>query len=285
MTDQVSPEGGATPATGANPSFAQAKAEAHEADVKAKPKEGAAASPPAADPSEKPAKPPKSGEQVRIDELTRRLREAERRNERLLRLAEERGQPPPPTQQPAQQPQVEKTLKDFNYDTEQFARYERERARADAAETAKQLAQQLREQEAEQRRREKFEERAAAFAKANEDYNEVIQSAWACSKPMAEVIEESEEGPALAYYLAQNPDIAQQMAKLSAAQAGRELARLEDRLISERKRAAEKPVTQAPPPPPKIEGADPGNVEKDPSKMTDAQYRKWREAAIARRGR
>lgn len=284
MNDQET--GGApAPVTGANATFQQAKAEAAEAEAKAKPKESEAESPPAAtDPGEKKEQP-KDGRDLRISELTRRLRQAERDRERLLRLAEDRGQPAPQTQ-PAQQSvqQAKRTLKDFNYDDNAYTEHLRqETRRTEAAEAARQEAIRLRESEVEGLRREKFDERAAAFATAHPDYSEVVEGAWFCSKPMAEAIEDSDEGPALAYYLAQNPDVAKQMSRLSPVQAGRELARLETQLVTERAKAADKPVSQAPPPPPKIEGSDPGNVERDPNKMTDAQYRKWREGHMARR--
>lgn len=283
MTDQVTPEGGALPSvSGANATFAQAEAEAADAAAKAK-KEGEAASPPAApDPGEKKVEPTKDGRDLRISELTRRLRQAERDRERLLRLAEERGQPQAnPPQQPAQQ--TRKTLKDFNFDDGAYAEHLRNEARSEAAEAARQEALRLREHEVTTLRREKFDERVSAFATAHPDYTAVVEGEWSCSKPMAEAIEDSDEGPALAYYLAQNPEIARAMSRLSPVQAGRELAKLEVQLVTERKKAAEKPVSQAPPPPPKIEGGDPGNVEKDPSKMTDAQFRKWREGFQARR--
>lgn len=235
----------------------------------------AGSSPAATDSGEK-KETPKDGRDLRISELTRRLRQAERDRERLLRLAEERGQPQqqqPTHQQPAQQ--TRKTLKDFNYDEVAYGEHLRNETRSEAAEAARQESLRLRESEVETLRREQFEERATAFATAHPDYSAVVEGNWACSKPMAEAIEDSDEGPALAYYLAQNPDIAKQMSRLSPVQAGRELAKLEHQLVTERAKAAEKPVTKAPAPPPTLEGSDPGNVENDPSAMTDAQFSKW----------
>jgi hypothetical protein len=234
----------------------------------------AGSSPAAIDSGDK-KEPAKDGRDLRISELTRRLRQAERDRERLLRLAEERGQPAPQAQPQQPTQQAKKSLKDFNYDDGAYAEHLRQETRAEAAEAARQEALRLRESEVEGLRREKFEERVAAFSTAHPDYSDVVEGAWACSKPMAEAIEDSDEGPALAYYLAQNPDVARQMSRLSAVQAGRELAKLEDRLVTERKKAAEKPVSQAPAPPPKIDGSNPGNVERDPSKMSDAEFSKW----------
>ena len=263
MTDQVTPEGGALPSdANASPPV----------ETKVEPKGSEAGSSPAATDTGEKKVEAKDGRDLRISELTRRLRQAERDRERLLKLAEERGQPAP---QPAQPAPTAKTLKDFNFNDAAYAEHLRQEARTEAAEAARQEALRLRETEVASLRREKFEERVSTFATAHPDYSAVVEGDWACSKQMAEAIEDSDEGPALAYYLAQNPDVARQMSRLSAVQAGRELARLEDRLVSERKKAAEKPVTQAPAPPPKIDGSDPGNVESDPSKMTDAQFSKW----------
>lgn len=275
MSDQET--GGATaPVTDANASQATKPVDA---GVSAGSEAGS--SPAAPDPAKK--EPAKDGRDLRISELTRRLRTAERDRERLLRLAEERGQPAPqPTpQQPAQQ--TRKTLKDFNYDDSAYTEHLRNETRSEAEKAAREEALRLRESEVETLRREKFEERATAFAAAHPDYSAVVQGEWACSKPMAEAIEDSDEGPALAYYLAQNPDVARQMARLSPVQAGRELTKLEHQLVTERAKAAEKPVTKAPPPPPKLEGADPGNVESDPRKMTQKQFNKWREGFIGKR--
>jgi hypothetical protein len=235
-------------------------------------------------PAEKP-KPAKTGEQIRIDELTRRLRETERRYERVLRIAEERGQPPPPPPQHMQAPAQPKGLKDFNYDDVAYREYVFKEAATKAAELARQQAQEALKEQSAATRRSAYEARAASFADTVEDFEGVLQGEWACSQPMAEVIEESAEGPALAYYLAQNPDVSAKLAKLSAAQAGRELARIEDRLVSERKKAAEKPVSQAPPPAPVIEAANSGHRVKstDPEALSlpGDEWRKLREKELA----
>jgi len=265
--DQVSPEG--APAPDANASQAKPTTDV----VTAKPGSEAGSSPAATEPSDKPSKPEKDGRDVRIDELTRRLREAERRNERLLRVAEDRGrQPSAQPQQPTASPTGDPT-----------------RPQPPPVD-ARQIAAQLREEELTALRRERFEERQSKFAQKTKDFYEVTdpgsdpdQARWPCSQAMAEVIEDSEEGPALMYYLAQNPDEARKYLRLTPTQAGRELGRLEDRLVSERKKATEKPVSQAPPPPPKVEGSDEGTVERDPKAMTQKQFNKWREGFISKR--
>lgn len=270
MTDQVSPEGVATPAIGATVTETPPAQ-----DTAAKPPVTPAESPPAVEAPKEP-----KGVQKRLDELTRNWREAQRQNERLLALLEQRGKTTP-QEQPKAQP---KTFKDFGYDENAYREYLHQEARAEAAKAAKEEASKWRQEQEAQQRRAKFDERAAKFAATNPEYAEVISGAWDCSQSMAEAIEDSEEGPAIAFYLAQNPEIASQLSRLGPVQSGREIDRIERKLVEERKKAAEKPVSQAPPPPPKIEGSNPGNVENDPSKMTDDQFRKWREKTIARRG-
>ena len=282
--EQVTPESGSTRES-ATPSFTSANASQPSQPTKvesAKPGSEAESPPAAPDPGDK-SKPSEDGRDIRIKELTRRLRQSERNYERAMRMAETRPTTAPQPQ-PQAQPAARKTLKDFNYDEAAYDAYkEAEIAARHKSPSADDLAKQVREQMAAQERRSKFDQRAQKFAETSEDYDEVVAGQWLCSQPMAEAIEESEEGPAIAYYLAQNPEISAQLSKLGAVQAGREIDRIERKLVEERKKAAEKPVSQAPPPPPKIEGGDPGNVERDPSKMTDAQFRKWRENAMGRR--
>jgi hypothetical protein len=101
---------------------------------------------------------------------------------------------------------------------------------------------------------------------------------------MLEIITESDDGPALAYYLGKNLDVAARIAQLPPLAAARELGRIEVNLAFEREKAKLKPVvSQAPPPTPKIEATEPA-VSKDPSQMTDREFAKWREKQIAQRG-
>lgn len=283
MNDQVTPEGGALP------SDANASQVEQQTDVEsAKPGSEADSSPAAKDPSDKP-KPAKTGEQLRIDELTRRLRESERRYERVLRIAEQSGQPPPPPPQQQAPPQP-KGLKDFNYDENAYREHLFNEAASKAVTVAEQKAREALQQQTAASRRATYDARAEAFAKTVEDFEDVLQGNWACSQPMAEVIEESEDGPALAYYLAQNPDVSSKLARLSAAQAGRELARIEDRLVAERKKAAQKPVSQAPPPAPQIDAKGDASTKvsttsPESDALSDEEWVKAETARLARKAK
>jgi hypothetical protein len=247
-------------------------------DTAGTPTQTKAESPPAV---EKPSEPKGVGK--RIDELTRNWREAQRQNERLLALLEQQRTQSQPHESPkAEQP---KSLKDFNYNEQAYQDHLYSEARKHAEKAAKEAGERWRQEQEAVQRRAKFDERVAQFAKSVEDYHDVVNDRTPVSEGMADFLLDSDEAGALMYYLGNNPDEAAKLYRLSPAKAGRELQKIEDRLVSERKKAAEKPVSQAPPPPPKIEGSDPGNVENDPSKMTDAQFRKWREKQIATRGR
>lgn len=94
---------------------------------------------------------------------------------------------------------------------------------------------------------------------------------------MREAILESDDGPALAYHLGKNPDLAEKIASLPPIAAARELGRLEAKLAREREQPPV--ISKAPPPPPKIEGVEPA-IERDPDKMSTQDWVKWREKQI-----
>lgn len=277
--DQASPEGVATPdVSGANvapPAPAQNTAEA--------PQSNAAESPPAK--VDEPKQEPK-GVAKRIDELTRNWREAQRQNERLLAMLERQGQPAPQEQPKVDQP---KSLKDFNYNEQAYQDHLYSEARKHAEKAAKEAGERWKaEQEAVQRRA-KFDERVAQFAKSVEDYSDVVTESTPVSEGMADFLLDSDEAGALMYYLGNNPDEARKLYHLSPAKAGAALAKIEDRLVAERKKAAEKPVSQAPPPAPRIDASgdaaglriDPTSPESDA--LSDAEWMRKREKQIQSR--
>ncbi len=259
MEDQASPEGVVAPVETVTPAVSPDGA----APEAVKP----------AEPARHEGDEPK-GVGKRIKELTDARRAAEAREERLLRLLEQQrqpSQPKPPDEEPL------KGLKDFNYDEKAFLDYSEKRATAKAEKSAKEIAQRFRiEQEAIQRRA-KFDERVEAFAKNVEDYHEVVTDNTPVSEGMADAIMDSDEAGALMYYLGNNPDEARKLFYMTPAKAGRELQKLEDRLVAERAKAAAKPVSQAPPPAPKIDAADPAprvknTSDPDSDKLSDKEW-------------
>jgi len=224
---------------------------------------------PAAEAKEEPKKTD-GGFQKRIDELTRNFRETQRDRDYWREQAVK--------QVPKEIPQVAtpKTLQDFNYDERQYQAYVIDEAARVAAEKAGKSLKEQQAQDAAARRRSEFVQRENTFAKDLEDYYEVTRNpTLAITADMAEVINSSEDGAPLFYYLGKNPHVAENLAQLPPLIAARELGRLEGKLAADRDKAKAKSVSQAPPPPPKIE-AGAATVEKDPSSMTDAEFAKWR---------
>ncbi len=259
MNEQVIPEGEATP--GANVSTQVPAAQ----DTAAPPNGNAAASPPAVDTPREP-----KGVGKRIDELTRLRRDAERDRDHWRELAMR-------SQQPAAKAEFEapRSLKDFGYDENAYRDHLYTEARKEAEKAARDAGTKWKAEQEAISRRAKFDERVTQFATTVEDYHDVVTEGTPISDAMADAIMDSDEAGALMYYLGSNRDVAMKLYYLSPAKAGREIQKIEDRLVAERKKAAEKPVSKAPEPPPKVEGGDPGNVEKDPSAMTDAEFAKW----------
>lgn len=183
-------------------------------------------------------------------------------------------------EQPKPQPSDKaKTLADFDYDEPRYQSYLFEQSEKRAVAAAEKRLKEQSEQDAAQRRSASFQTRETEFAKTVEDYHEVTRNPRVpISEAMAEAIADSDDGPALAYHLGKNLEVAARIAQLPPLAAARELGRIEARLASEREKAKDKPlVSKAPPPPPKIEGADnPVSVAlNDPASDTAYSTEEW----------
>lgn len=261
MTDQVVEQ----PAPDANAT----------ADAAAKPE----SSPGAVDTSEKSAPPKKDGSQKRIDELTWHRRNLEREVEYLRSQVRAQAQPAPETKPAATS--APKKLADFNYDEEAYAAYVTERAAELAAEK---LEAKRSEKESERTRKDrlaKFKEYESKFKVDIDDYEDVAHYAR-IDNHVAELIMDMEDGPAIAYHLGKNPDVATRLNALPENRVAIELGRIGARLANEREQAKAKPVSKAPPPPPKIDATEPA-IEKDPTQMTDKEFAKWRKSFMNKR--
>lgn len=242
------------------------------------------------DTPEKESKPKaKGGFQKRIDELTHRLREAERREARLMDLVEKGVARPAAPSQPDPAPEPLKTLKDFEYDEAAYVRY----VSAEAARHAEQTAQKLvddrlstwQEQQQQESNRRTFNSRAADFAKENSDYYQVVNEYTPISQPMAEAIQISDDGPAIAYYLGNNPEIAQSIYSLPPVQAAREIGKIEARIAYDRETAAKAKVSKAPEPAPKVDATTPGlrvkPTDPESDKLSTADWLKLRNKQLS----
>jgi hypothetical protein len=235
-------------------------------------------SPAAVDTSEK-AKPKKDGAQQRIDELTwhRRNLERDRNYWRDRAMAQATPAPEPKAPESASL----KKLADFNYDEEKYAEYVADIAAERAA--AKLRTEQEREKTDSSRKSNqgKFREREAALKGEIEDYEDFAYTA-PIQDHVADLVMSMDDGPRVAYFLGKNPETAAKLSALPPLEAAKELGRIETRLAYEREQAKAKPVSKAPPPPPKIDATEPA-VDKDPEQMSDAEFAKWRKRQIAQR--
>ena len=239
---------------------------------------------------------PRKGVQKRIDELTRNWREAERREAALLDMLQRNNPAPPEPQQPVESvtPSPVKTLADFNHDEAQFAAYLEQRVADRAERTAREVLQREREAETTRRREESFRARVDAFRKDAPDFDDLVlrNRSLPISAGMAALIHDSEDGPAVAYHLGKNPSESARIAALPPMEAARELGKIEARISFEREQAKKvvatpKPaVSQAPPPPPRIDAVDAAprvsTTSADSDKLSDDE---WVKAELARLNR
>lgn len=122
---------------------------------------------------------------------------------------------------------------------------------------------------------ESWNKRLAAATVEIPDFEDVVASSDVpMTQPMQQAIMESDIGPKLAYYLASNPEEAERIAAMSPIGAIRTLGRIEERLATAK---PEVKTTNAPAPIKPIGSR--ATVAKDPGKMSDAEYERWRKSA------
>lgn len=215
-------------------------------------------------PADDTSKPEPKGVGKRIDELTRYRREAERDRDywRELAMRGQTAETPKEPEAPAA-PVKMPALADFEYDEGKYQAALIEFTRAEARREAENVLKAERERQVAEQRARTWAEKEADFAKAKPDYREkVTDPSLPISRPMAQVIQQSEIGPDVAYYLAENRQLAAQIAALPLEAAAHAIGRIEGRLLAQQEatKAAPAPkpvVSQAPPPPPKIEAVEP----------------------------
>lgn len=114
------------------------------------------------------------------------------------------------------------------------------------------------------------------FAKSKPDYYEkVYDRSLTLTPEMVQASAESEKGPAVLYHLAENRELALTMSRLPPLTQAVEIGRIVERLS---KPVAAPAVSQAPPPPPKVD-APATAADKSPEDMigsTPAAFAKWR---------
>jgi hypothetical protein len=144
-----------------------------------------------------------------------------------------------------------------------------------------------------------FEDRQAAFRAATPDYGAKLDAATVkISDQMRDAIVESEVGPQILYHLAEHPEVAESMGKLTVGKMLREFGRLEatlggaakppaksDEPKQEEKPAARAEISQAPAPisPLKGNGASVHVLKATDEVPREMGYEEWKKLYIAGR--
>jgi hypothetical protein len=187
--------------------------------------------------------------------------------------------PNPPANEPAQ---PRKTLADFGFDEAKYGEYIETQTREAARKAAREEIEAENGRKAAEARRTNFEARATKFAEANPKYHEAVTNPrFVQSDALITEIMESEQGPAIALYLANNLDETARLNRMTPVQVAREVVKLEVKLATAAAAARNQmPNGGDPPPnpPAKLDGSGDAGVKKDPSKMTDDQWWAARQA-------
>lgn len=221
----------------------------------------------ASDGSDAPARPKNKGVGKRINELTREKHDALRELEYWKQQALKPAEPKPAAQaEPTPEATVsgEPKLEDFDFDMTAFNRAH-----------YKWMRDEERKQEAIVKVQKTFVEKESAFEAEHPDYREV---AYAPTLPMTQemvrVILETDDPPAVAYYLGKNPGEAADIAQMQPLAAARAIGRIEAKLsapASAPVREPPKKTTNAPPPPKTVSGAGKPEVSVDDPNISAAQ--------------
>jgi hypothetical protein len=231
-------------------------------------------------------RPHKGGFQRRIDKLTREKSEAERTAEfwRTEALRARDGQQKPEPQQAAV---TDGKPKPESYETQSEYLEALTDWKVEQREKAREIRQQQEQKRTQQQQAlEQFSTREEGFRDATPDYDAVIAQAIAEDTPMSPAlwneVQDHEQGPALLYFLAQNPEEAARLAKLTPTQVAREVGRIESRFAPSANPTTQKappaPVTRAPKPPSLVGKQSTKTADKDPfsDDMSPEEWRAYR---------
>lgn len=197
-------------------------------------------------------KKPKRGFDKRIAKEISRRTQAQQEAEYWKKVALERGtapQSPAGDTQQARKP-VFSDYNDIEAYTEAVTDWKLEqKLQATLQQQAQQNAQKTMEQS--------YNQRVQEFAKIKPDFADVLASSdLQISKPVTELIFESEVGPAIAYYLAENEEETERINRLSPARQLAEIGKIEAKLstpvVKEKKK-----ISQAPAPVKPVQGGAP----------------------------
>jgi hypothetical protein len=143
-------------------------------------------------------------------------------------------------------------------------------------------------EEEQSRMRQKFQERLDAVKQDLPDYDDMIASSdVAVSGPVTDAIIESDVGPQILYYLAENPDFARELGEKSITSQLRSIGRLEAKFEKSEtpKPSVKEPVAKksnAPAPiNPLKSGGNPSDITLDADRKFHGTYQQWKAARAA----
>ena len=239
-------------------------------------------------PTDEAPKPPEEkdphelpkGVQRRIDRAVRAKYEAEAR----ARVAEEQlAQFRQPMGAPQAASPEEPTIDKYSNIEQYVSDKARWVANQELQRALTQNAQQARQHQEQQSRSEAMAQWSVRLEQATADLPDFEEVVASSSVPMSGAMEhaiiESEIGPKLAYWLAQNPDEALKISQLPPTRAFAQLGRIEERLLTAKPPA---PKTTSAPPPIQPVGTR-ASVSKDPDEMGTEEWMKWRRTQLAKR--
>lgn len=230
--------------------------------------------------------PEKTPFQKRIDELTRKFREAERRADIAETRLSERDRlsdkDKPKEKDPDPNVATEGKPNKDDFDT-----YE-EYYEALADWRADQKIAEFKKQNEESKQKAFITQKEAEFrskmAKGNETYSDFKDVVFDNTVPITEtvvsILRESEIPADIAYFLGKNRKEASEIARMTPIQAAKAIGKIEAEILADRKEnptpAAQptKTISSAPPPIKPVKAS--AVVDKDPEKMDHEEYRKWR---------
>lgn len=224
----------------------------------------------------------KKGVQERINELTRekyeKAREAEELRQKLEQIQSQ--------QYKVQAPSAEPTLADYGYDEAAYRQAVIAYAQNEAVRAQQEQFEQQRQYQEQAEKARKYQEifsehqrREERFIKEAPDYAESVDYLTRSVKydpALVEVIGTSDKSPEILYHLATHFEEAVRLAEMPLHLATAHLVRLEQKLS-----APKKPVSQAPAPPPSLNGSSLAN--KDPSAMSDDEWFRYQQQQKSRK--
>lgn len=227
-------------------------------------------------------KPEKTAHELRIEELERNEKRMQRGIDRRTRQLRE-------TREKLEQQDLTRGVNQSNYQQQEDDSEPLSLTRAQIAELVKaeaeKLAPTLRAEASEAERRTSVVQSLAKswgqekFDEVSEDLDKAfdgLKDGSGRPKPAIEAIFEADNPAQVIEYLAdpENDEEAEAISRMSAAQAGKTIAKLEARLAAKPKTTQ---VSKAAAPLDAVRGRPP--VSKSPAQMNDAEYAKWRKSA------